>query len=98
MAKENVRDVPGSYGAKSTEAGGRILVADEVWIVTALLHREYPERADFTVKEIMERARRENIVGQLRPGVHVHVIQQCVANRPPKPGRYLMLIETGKGR
>ena len=32
----------------------RTKVADEVWIVTALLHRENPKREDFTVEEIME--------------------------------------------
>ena len=35
-----------------------IRVADEVWIATALLHCEHPEREDFTVNEIIERARR----------------------------------------
>lgn len=73
-------------------------VADEVWIVTALLHRENSDRKDFTVSEIMARARKENISGELRPGVYVHIVQHCVANRPPNPGRYRMLVETGKNR
>jgi hypothetical protein len=34
----------------------------------------------------------------VRPGVYVHVVQHCVANRPPNPGRYRMLYETGRGR
>ena len=34
-------------------------VADEVWIATALLHREQPERKDFTIQEIRKRAERE---------------------------------------
>ena len=33
-----------------------------------------------------------------RPGVYVHVVQHCVANRPPNPGRYRMLYETSEGR
>jgi hypothetical protein len=74
-----------------------VKVADEVWLATALLHRENPSRVDFTVDEIVERARREAIVEELRPGVRVHAIQHCVANRPPDPGRYCMLTETGKG-
>ena len=37
----------------------KIKVAAEVWIATALLHRENPKREDFTVAEIVERARRE---------------------------------------
>ena len=74
----------------------RIKVADEVWIATALLHRENPKREDFTVAEIVECVRRENISGELRPGVQVHAYLHCVANRPPNPGRYRMLYATGK--
>lgn len=73
-----------------------IKVADETWIATALLHRENPKRQDFTVREIVERAAREAITGELRPGVYVHALQHCVANRPPNPGRYRMLVETGR--
>ena len=61
-------------------------VADEVWIATALLHHENPKRADFTVSEIVERARKENISGALRAGVQVHAYLHCVANLPPNPG------------
>ena len=60
-------------------------VADEVWIAVALLHRENPKREDFTVTEIVERARREKIAGGLRPGFQVHVYLHCVANRPAQP-------------
>jgi hypothetical protein len=73
-------------------------VADEVWIVTALLHRSHPKRQDFTIEEIMERARKEAGKEPLRPGVYAHVIQHCVANRSPSPGRYRMLFETAPGR
>jgi hypothetical protein len=73
-------------------------VADEVWIATALLHREHPDREDFTVAEIVARAREEGVTPQLRPGVYVHATQHCVANRPPNPGRYRMLLETGSNR
>jgi hypothetical protein len=73
-----------------------IRVADEVWIAAALLQREHAQRADFTVKEIVERAREEHLAGKLRPSVYVHVVQHCVANRPPNPGRYRMLFETRK--
>jgi len=45
----------------------------------------------------MQRATKE--AGKpLRPGVYVHVVQHCVANRPPNPGRYRMLYETASGR
>ena len=76
-----------------------VKVADEVWVATALLHREHPDQPDFAVVEIVERARREAISGgALRPGVYVHVVQHCVANRHPNPGRYRMLFETAPGR
>ncbi|MFZ0036684.1 MAG: hypothetical protein WAK91_04645 [Candidatus Acidiferrales bacterium] len=75
-----------------------VKVADEVWIATALLHREWPQRADFTIEEIVERARKEQLTPVLRPGVYVHVVQHCVANRPPNPARYRMLFETAPGR
>lgn len=73
-------------------------VADEVWIATALLHREQPDRADFAVAEIVERARQEGLTPTLRPGVYVHAVLHCVANRPPNPGRYRMLFETAPNR
>jgi hypothetical protein len=73
-------------------------VADEVWIAAALLHREHPDRADFEIEEIIRRATEEAGKQPLRPGVYVHVVQHCVANRPPNPGRYRMLFETASGR
>ena len=73
-------------------------VADEVWLATASLHRDHPEQVDFTIDEIMERAAKEAGKEPLRPGVYVHVVQHCVANRPPNPGRYRMLVETRPGR
>ncbi|MGH7265547.1 MAG: hypothetical protein ACREMB_11940 [Candidatus Rokuibacteriota bacterium] len=48
--------------------------------------------------EIVERARKEAAYPELRPGVYVHVVQHCVANRPPNPGRYRMLLESGENR
>ncbi len=75
-----------------------IKVADEVWIATALLHRENPERTDFLIEEIVSRAKQEKLSEPLRKGAYVHAIQHCVANRPPNSGRYRMLFETAPGR
>ena len=76
-----------------------VLVADEVWIATALLHREHPERMEFSISEIVDRAQKENIQGggALRPGVRTHVTQHCVSNKRANPGRYRMLVETRRG-
>lgn len=48
--------------------------------------------------EVLDRVRSENLYGFLRPGVYVHIVQHCVANRPPNPARYRMLVETSGGR
>lgn len=76
----------------------QIKVADEVWIAAALLHKENPKKQDFSIEEIVERAGHESLHKDLRPGVYVHVVQHCVANRPANPGRYRMLFETSSGR
>ena len=78
----------------------KIRVADEVWIITALLHRQHPSRGDFTVGEIVKEAEARKLAGPgpLRPGVQVHTYLHCVANKAPNTGRYRMLVETSKGR
>jgi len=83
---------------KNTVLSHDVKVADEVWIATALLHRENRDRKDFSVEEIMARVRKEKMSGEVRAGVYVHIVQHCVANRAPNPGRYRMLVETGKNR
>ena len=74
-------------------------VADEVWIATALVQREYPHSADFAVADIVVRAQGENLTGtpSVRPGVRAQVVQHCVVTKPPSPNRYQMLVETGRG-
>ena len=75
-----------------------VRVADEVWIATALLHREHPEAADFSLKEIEARVVRERLTDGKRPGVYPHLSVHCVANRSPDGGRYRMLFETAPSR
>ncbi len=71
-------------------------VADEVWTSVALLHRENPERSDFSVEEIKARARREN--WPIRPGFSVHASYHCLANKPANPANHRMLYEDSRGR
>jgi hypothetical protein len=71
-----------------------IRVADEVWIATALLHREHPKAKDFSLKEIAARLAREGLSDEKRPSVYPHISVHAVANRPPNAGRYRMLFET----
>jgi len=77
-----------------TSTTNELKVADEVWIAAALLHREHPERIDFSVSEIVERARREAAPAPLRRGVEQHAVQHCVAHLRANPGRYRMLVAT----
>jgi hypothetical protein len=63
-----------------------------------LLHREHPQQADFSMEEIVARAKRERLATPFRKGLYVHVVQHCVGNRPPNSGRYRMLFETAPGR
>jgi hypothetical protein len=73
-----------------------IRLADEVWIATALLHQEHPDRNDFTVKEIVDRANSEAVGKRRRSGIYQHAQTHCVANREPAPARLRMLFATGR--
>ncbi len=82
------------------EPSHRVRVADEVWIAMATLHRSHPQARDFAIAEVVAQAESANVTGvkPLRPGVKIHIYLHCVANRPPNPGRYRMLVETATGR
>jgi hypothetical protein len=73
-----------------------ITCAAEVFIATALLHQEHPERKDFTIQEIVNRVAQENLAGELRSGISVHASQHCCANRTPNPANHRMLFATGR--
>jgi hypothetical protein len=82
--------------ATITPVAPGITCAAEVFIATALLHRENPNRRDFTIEEIVMRAARENLAGKHRSGVSVHVSQHCCGNRPPNPANHKMLFATSR--
>jgi hypothetical protein len=83
-------------------------IADGVWIATALLHREYPERPDFTESEIQARFLAEDLPRGKNPGsLPTNINSHCVANYhrsrkkadPSKVqgGAYRILYETRSG-
>ncbi len=85
-----------------------IRIADGVWLATALLHREHPDRADFTESEIMARFVAEGFPrGQHSNTLPAHIGSHCVANLrrsrkksdPSKlqGGAYRILYETRSG-
>lgn len=73
-------------------------VADEMWVAAALLQRERGIDGDFTPQDVVDRAKREGLSGDRRPGVKQHAQYHAVASRKPNPGRYRMLTETAPGR
>jgi|SRR5579859_1479419 len=81
----------------ATATGFELKVADQVWVATALLHREHPDRNDFSKKEIRERAVLIDPEGAARPGISLHISTHCVASKPPSPARHRMLMRTRKG-
>ena len=74
----------------------QITIADEVWIATALLHRENPTSSDFSVQEIYQRLTQERLAPTVRAGVMPHIYQHCVANYRANPARLRMLLATSK--
>lgn len=75
-----------------------IKVADELFLIVALLQRENPGRAGFSVREILQRARQEHIAGENRPGLAIHAYEHAVANVKPGAGKYRMLYKTREGK
>jgi len=74
-----------------------IKVADRVWLATALLHQEHPERESFGLSEIMDRAVKE-FGKDKSAGVRHHISAHTLASNPPQPARYRMLTQTAKGQ
>jgi hypothetical protein len=70
-------------------------IANEIWIAAALLQRE--GRADFSVREVVDRILREPL-DEYRPGLQVHASNHCVASKAPNPAQHRFLHETGRGR
>jgi hypothetical protein len=76
------------------EKTATLKVADAVWVATAMLQREYPEKEGFSVAEIVERVKAEGLTEGEDVSIYLHANQHCVANRPPNQARLRMLFET----
>lgn len=74
----------------------RMRVADQAWVAIALLHREHPERNDFTLEEIVRRAEQE--FGHLQAGVRQHIVSHGVAQNEPRPARLRMFTKTERSK
>ncbi len=71
--------------ATMTYAKGHVKVADELFLIVALLHRENPHANSFTIAEILNRAVNEGL-GTSRTdqrSLRQHAYEQVAANVPP---------------
>jgi hypothetical protein len=78
---------------RSTNLGA----ADRIFLAAALLHREDPERSDFTIDEIVARAEEDGDGGRLAD-LAAYATLHCVANFPPNPENHRMLFATSPDR
>lgn len=85
-----------------------VLLADGVWIATALLHQENKDREDFTEDEVQARFLAEGLPRGLHSNsLPAHISSHCVANKPRshkrgnpsqlQGGAYRLLYETKPG-
>jgi hypothetical protein len=76
----------------------KFLIADRIWVATALLHQQHCLRNDFSRDEIRQKLAKEGLSdGVDRGTLNAHMDQHCVANVPPSSGKYRMLYETTPG-
>ena len=89
---------PSANGDSVASGRRQLKVADEVWVATALLHREQPCQEGFDAAEIVARAEKMHPGEPCRAGVLPHIYSHCVANREPVSGRYRMLFRSAGGK
>lgn len=82
----------------ATQSPVDILIADRIWIATALLHQQFCLRSDFTKNEIRTKLETEGLSDGVKSNtLSAHLDQHCIANVPPSSGKYRMLYETSPG-
>ncbi len=83
--------------AAASDQGAGLIVADAVWVATALLHRRAPERDGFAPEEIVRLVQKLRLTERTEDSVRQHVRQHSVANRKPQPNTVCMLFDPGGG-
>jgi hypothetical protein len=73
-------------------------LADEVWVATALLHRENPGRSDFEVSEIRAKVIELDPASAAAPGLNTHLSSHCIASKTRHGVNVRMLTDTRHGR
>ena len=73
-------------------AKATVKIADELFLIVALLHKEQPDKPSFTMKEVLDRASFEGL-GGLPGSLRAHASGHAAANRDPKgSGGYRMIF------
>lgn len=72
-------------------------ISEQVWIATALLHREQPSRSAFEGAEILRRVSQLQPRATIQAGVNPHIYLHCVANKKPNPAKHRMLYRNADG-
>jgi hypothetical protein len=70
----------------------------QIWLATALLHREQGIDADLDVGEVVARAIKEGWGGVQPQTLRAHASSHCVATMRPSPAHLRILTRTGHGR
>jgi len=71
-----------------------VKVADELFLIVALLTKEQPDRSSFSIPEILDRAQREGL-GKHRSdqgSLKQHAYEHAAANVRPGRGKYRMVF------
>jgi hypothetical protein len=80
----------------------QVKVADELFLIVALLHREQPHAESFTINEILERAAKEGLgAGRSdQRSLRQHAYEHAAANVAPgkQGGRYRMVFREDDNR
>ena len=76
-----------------------VKVADELFLIVALLHKEHPEQEAFTVGQILQRAAEEGL-GSAPGSLRAHASQHAAANVEPdsRGGKYRMVFRERDNR
>lgn len=74
------------------------MIADRIWIATALLHQEFPSKVTFSRDEIRRKMAQEGLDEGVKPGsINAHLSDHLLANVPASSGKYRMLFEDSPG-
>lgn len=81
------------------ETASHLLLTDRIWIALALLHRDHPDRDEFSKDEIRRKLDESGLAaGTNRQSVNAHLKQHMVANATPSSTKgYRMLFEPRRG-